>query len=84
LKYFKATPSISSAGGDTAGKGSDSEGPSLGAPKNGDTKVGVVCADLNVVSNTEGAARASGWAVKVNGLDAEVPAPNPTNPPNLC
>lgn len=84
LKYFNV--SVSSAGGDVAGfggKGSDSEGPSLGAPKNGDTEVGVGCADLNVVSNAEGAARA-GWAVKVNGLDAEVPAPKPTNPPNLC
>ena len=89
LKYLNATMSISSAGGGAAGFGREapeSEGTRLGAPKNGDTEVGAGCADLTVVSNAkeEGANTAGGWAVKENGLDADVPAPNPTNPPNFC
>lgn len=47
--------------------------------------VGVDCAGLNAVSDAKDAkVDASGdWAAKVNGLDAEAPAPKPTKPPNL-
>lgn len=73
-----------SAGEDVAGFGrdaSESEGNNAGVPNDGDTS----CVGLNAVSSAEDAEAytGSGWAVNVNGLDAEVPAPKPTNPPNL-
>ena len=89
LKYMNATASASSIGGDVAGFGGDtpgSDGVGLGAPKNGNTEVGVDCADLGAASNAEGegAGTAVGWAVNMNGFDAVVPAaPKPTNAPNL-
>lgn len=92
MKYLNTMAFVSSAGGDVAGFGGDaseSEEDSLGVPKDGDTKVvvsvGVDRVDLNVVLRAEGGEVDAGgdWAVKVNGLDAEVPAPKPTNPANL-
>jgi hypothetical protein len=86
---MNATASASSVGGDVAGFGGDtpgSDGVGLGAPKNGNTEVGVDCADLGAASNAEGevAGTAGGWAVNMNGFDAVVPAaPKPTNAPNL-
>ena len=92
MKYLNATTSVSSAGGDVAGFGGDASvcrGDGLGAPNNGDTRVGlsvgVDCVGLNAVSDAEDTDvdTGDGWAVKVNGLDVEVPAPKPTKAPNL-
>lgn len=92
LKYFNAMASTSSAGGDVVGFGvgaSESEGDSLGVPKGGDTRVWLSveadCVVLNAVSSAEDAEAdtGGGWAMKVNGLETEVPAPKPANPANL-
>lgn len=79
--------SVSSVGGEIGGFGgktSELAGAGLGALKNGDTE-GVDCGGLNALSNAEGEEvdMTGGWAVKVNGLDVEVPIPKPEKAPNL-
>ena len=84
LKYLNATASVSSAGEDVAGfegDASTSRGDGVCAPKNGDT-MGVGSVGLNAVSDAE-VDTTGGWAVKVNGLGAGVPAPKPIKPPNF-